>query len=422
MRAQLRLLSCLALVAALAAAFVVSGCGSDDSSSSTSSSKAGGATKDPIKLWTISFVDSPFGSVPGPFAGAKAAARAINKAGGVNGHPIEVTTCNSHFTPADELACARNAVKDGATAMVGSLAFANSPANLAIWKRGNLANVGGLPTVPQDFVSPINFPINSFLSTIACVTAFPKAVKATKIGFPVLDLAISKATFGLDQKAAAKSGVQTVDVTVPATATDLSTYVQQLSNKGADAITIGLDPAKSPQFIKAAADVGKTWPYCHSDGVVTGGQLVQLGDTASNYYAGSTVPPLTAVDQYPMLQKFIDDMAAEKASGDDQADTSVDKYASNMLIAWLSVQTVKQVAEKIDGPIDHDTFMDAIKTSKVDLGGIVPDIDFAKENPTPGFNRMFNPRVVLLKWDSAKKGFYLVKGQQPVDAVAAIAG
>jgi ABC-type branched-subunit amino acid transport system substrate-binding protein len=366
-------------------------------------------------------VDSQFGSVPGPFAGAKAAARAINEAGGVNGHPIEVTTCNSHFTPADELACARNAVKDGATAMVGSLAFANSPANLAVWQKGNLANVGSLPTVPQDFVSPINFPINSFLSTVACATSFPKTVNATKVGFPVLDVAISKATFGLDQKAAAGAGVQTVDVSVPATATDLSTYVQQLSNKGADAITIVLDPAKSPQFMKASADVGKKWPYCHSDGVVTGGQLIQLGDAAANFYAGSTVPPLTAVDDYPLLKQFIDDMAAEKASGDDDADTSVEKYASNMLVAWLAVQSVKQVAEKIEGPIDHNTFMDAIKTAKVDLGGIVPDIDFAKVNPTPGFTRIFNPQVVLVKWD-AEKNFYLVEGEKPVDAVAALAG
>src|ERR1700689_387658 len=100
---------CAALtVIALAATLVASACAST-SKGSTSVDAAAGS---PVKLMATGILNTPAANFTESVNGAEAAAAAINKAGGINGHPIEIITCNDNLNAADAIGCARGAVAD----------------------------------------------------------------------------------------------------------------------------------------------------------------------------------------------------------------------------------------------------------------------------------------------------------------------
>ena len=80
-----------------------------------------GATSPPLKLMVIAPVQTPIQNYPDAFAGAQAAADAINKKGGIKGRRIQILTCNTQSNANVAVACAREAVSEGVAAVVGHI-------------------------------------------------------------------------------------------------------------------------------------------------------------------------------------------------------------------------------------------------------------------------------------------------------------
>src|SRR5688500_17904726 len=105
------------------AAIVAAGCGSDDDDASADSGPTTTArqlTGEPIKLGMIGVLSGPAFN-PGRVEGAKAAAKAINDAGGIDGRPIEIVACDSGLStvkPTGAIDCATDAIKAGVLASV----------------------------------------------------------------------------------------------------------------------------------------------------------------------------------------------------------------------------------------------------------------------------------------------------------------
>jgi hypothetical protein len=57
---------------------------------------------------------------------------------------------------------------------------------------------------------------------------------------------------------------------------------------------------------------------------------------------------------------------------------SATNYSSEALNSWLGMQAFAQVARSIKGPIDHASFLAALRTAKVSSDGIIPNIGFSK--------------------------------------------
>src|ERR1700728_3647377 len=99
-------------------------------SSSAATSSAGGATassaaaKTPIRLMvdTVMTPSAAYGglSFPYPATGAEAAAAALNKTGGIDGHPIRIDACDNQGNPNQSAACGREAKSNGDIAVIGS--------------------------------------------------------------------------------------------------------------------------------------------------------------------------------------------------------------------------------------------------------------------------------------------------------------
>ena len=105
-----------------AAAVLLVTYGNSASSATNASARTGSVQGTPVKLLVMyQFAGDPVAQHPEVGAGAQAAAKAINSQGGINGHPIQIITCDIHDTATGEQACAEKAVSDGATAVVGLL-------------------------------------------------------------------------------------------------------------------------------------------------------------------------------------------------------------------------------------------------------------------------------------------------------------
>ena len=164
--------SLLAVVAVPVAVVVLGACGSSSGPSSTSaggvatstpagatSTPANAAAGSPVTLMSIATVGSPIEDNPGGPAGAAAAAKAINAAGGINGHKVNVVFCNPEADPNKAVACARQAATDKAIAVVGMTDTLDNVI-LPVLQQEGIPDVGA--TVggnPIDVQSPDAYPL-----------------------------------------------------------------------------------------------------------------------------------------------------------------------------------------------------------------------------------------------------------------------
>jgi len=120
----MRLTKIGAAAAVAAAAALAVGCSSSGSSSTAGSGTSSGAAKAPIRLMvdTTMTPAAALGglSFPYPAVTAKAAAAALNKDGGIDGHQVVIDVCDNQGNPNQSAACGREAKSNGDIAVVGS--------------------------------------------------------------------------------------------------------------------------------------------------------------------------------------------------------------------------------------------------------------------------------------------------------------
>ena len=121
---------------------------------------AGAATKPtgpPIKLMVVFEKSVGIGN-PDTADGAIAAAKAINKAGGLGGRPVQVEVCDTANDPNTAAACGTQAVSDGVVAMVGNLTT-YSEQFMPLLVQNKIPSIGLNPAGAADFTSAAAFPI-----------------------------------------------------------------------------------------------------------------------------------------------------------------------------------------------------------------------------------------------------------------------
>ncbi|MPY94430.1 MAG: ABC transporter substrate-binding protein [Acidimicrobiia bacterium] len=138
------------LVAVAALCLVAVSCGGDDSDdeatadtgATATTSGAAAPTGEPIKVMTMAPVNTDVPPYPNIPAAAEVYEQWINDQGGINGRPLEVTTCDTRGDVNEGAACARRAVEEGMVAVVGSFTF-EPAASSPCWRRA--ASPGSAP-------------------------------------------------------------------------------------------------------------------------------------------------------------------------------------------------------------------------------------------------------------------------------------
>jgi ABC-type branched-subunit amino acid transport system substrate-binding protein len=418
----------LLVVAAVAA--TVAGCGGSSKSSSTASSSSSTAaakqsfTGKPVVVSVTSFANTVLGSEAQAWAGAKAAARAINAKGGIKGHELEIQTCNNNADPNGELSCARQAVQSSAIATAGDLTLFNDKGFLTELLHGGLAAVGDSTPEPAEDELPNSYPIDFPPGGLAqCASpAIRKATGQTEIGTVIQDTPASINNGELIDAAAHKQGAGPAGkIVVNTGVTDYAPIVEQVSGLHTNLLGVIMGTPAFAAFMATGTSSGHSYDICSIDGLVNGDPLIKLASAAANFYLGGSLPPLSAAPKYPGLKLFIADMNAEESSGDSAASVTPANYTSTGLRSWLAVNVIAQIADKLPDPNSRAAFTAAIAKDKdATTNGILPPLNFTKPQGGGPFPRVFNPDAFLTKWDTTSKQFIVAPGAPIINGLNAL--
>jgi ABC-type branched-subunit amino acid transport system substrate-binding protein len=313
-----------------------------------------------IKIRTIAAVGSPLTNYPDVQAASKAAAEAINKAGGINGHKIEYSFCNTRGEANAAMQCARDAVTDKVAAVVGRTDIF-APQTTPILERGKIPDIGLIPTgSPTDVTSPISFPLHGGNSGAYSAIAYAmKEDGRTKFVTASIDLPIAYSQIAPARAAAKDAGLEDLGIIkIPAQGvTSYAAYAQQVKDKGADAVLVVLGNAGSQAFVKAAKAIGVDARLGTTMFSFGESEAKAIGRSADGYLVASPFPSTRDLDN-PGIKRFNKELDAAGVSNEPALRRSAG------LNAWLSMYAMAEVAKGIDGPVTAKSMTDALEASK----------------------------------------------------------
>jgi ABC-type branched-subunit amino acid transport system substrate-binding protein len=411
----------MAAVALAAAAVALGACGSsDDSSTATSTGASTGASTqaasnapkgDPIKLGVIAATGTPTYNLPETIVGVKASVDAVNKAGGIDGHPIDLTYCNDKSDPNTAATCARQMVDNGVVAVVGGGTFAGT--DTPILAKAGIAQLGNNPSTPAALNSPNVFLFSPGTFPAGFVTAAWAGQQTIPMGIVSADVPQATALTAGQKALAAQAGNPfKASVLVAPTAADMGPQVAGVDS--VDGIVMAIGYEQAAQFIQASKGAGQSLQYlycCEPSKAMTDA----LGDQQSNLHYVSPFPPLVADSPNPLIKQYIADVKAyADSSGDDDAKASAAQPQATGMSSWLSVQLLKQLIA--DGTIKAPTregIMAGLKGAKdIDMQGLIPPWTPNKAGPK-GLARASNLAYYLIGY---KDGVPTLDYPDPVTA------
>ena len=355
---------------------------------------AAAPTGDPIKVMTVTTLNASGPTYKNIANTAQAYEKYVNARGGIAGHPLKVTVCDEQFDPAVATTCARQAVSEGMVSIVGSFTyFAESI--VPVIAESNITWFGACcPITPSELTNKHSFNIGN--QPMYAVGAVKRAVDdgckninaviidGAQIFIPPMENAI---------KALGKKFGKTV--ILPPTAQDYSSEVAQAA-EGADCVISIMSETPFVTWNTAWTQSGTTARQYGPQGNLN--QVSAKGNEAST--DGDVIAGM-----YPDISSapWAEYRVALKEGGYDT--NALDYNSLGGMGTWAAYDAFNQIATTIKGDITAKSFFDAASTtSKLDLKGMVPVLDFTKEwtDGLEGYNRLFNRSVVYSKLDNGK--------------------
>lgn len=373
-----------ALLAAAAAVALISACGSSSTKGSSqatnstgtaagtaastgataaSSGSSGSATGSPL---TLAFSLSLSGGTqiyPDGKAGAEAAEKAINAAGGIQGHPLKIDFCDGQQQANAELQCARTAGTDGSFAAV----------LIGIFDQGDAATytadaeaVLAPSTNAGDNVPPY-FPVASYAPVFTVTPALSQKLGISKMAVMATDVAAATDDIAGIQAAAQKANeAWGGSVVIPLSATVYSAYAEKLKQSGAHATAMLATTPQMVGLIKASQQLGLNMTWYVPSANFPQSTIGQIGSQAASHVIVIGPNPTPSDTSLPAVKDYNDDLSASGVSPNDQA-----LHSGNGFMSWLTVYAIAQVAKQMTGPINKTTFLKAFQaTDSINMDGL----------------------------------------------------
>jgi len=408
----------LALLAALALlASACGGSGSDGESSDADDSSSEGAsaentaddepaedtteeassapTGEPLKVMTVTTLNSAGPTYENIANTADAYAAYINARGGIAGRPLEVTVCDEQFDPAVATSCAREAVQGDMVSIVGSFTFF-AESIVPVIAESDITWFGPCcPITPSELTSKHSFPIGN--QPMYAVGSVKRAIDdgCTSLNAVIIDGA--QIFVPPMENAIAALGMSFGEVIIlPPTAPDYSAEVAQALNNDADCVITVISEGPyitwNTAWTQSGTEAVQYGPQGNLNEVSAAGNEESTdGDIIGGMYTDIST---SSWDEYRL--------ALDEAGLDT---TELDYNSLGGLGTWAAFVGFTQIAETIDGEITAESFFEAASnTSNLDLDGMVPNLDFTQEwtDGLEGYERLFNRSVVFSTLDNGK--------------------
>jgi branched-chain amino acid transport system substrate-binding protein len=378
----------------LVVAAVAAGCGGGSSSSSSSVgaslATASTAKKSPIKVMLIDDVTAATGlSFPAEAESGKATVDDINAHGGIEGHPIELTVCDSKLDPNQTETCARQAVQSNVVAVVGSFTQ-NDGRMLPVLTAAKIPYIPGFAYDPSEFSSSVSFPINSAIAFAPGEGMLAgKYCKSSVIVIPesaTSQFSVSLTNTGL--KAAGKPPAKVI--TISQQPGDYSAQVAEAMGTGAQCVISEMGEANAAVFYPAMQQAGDKQRIVGFQGNSITPELVAKAPAVMEGALNVDFFPAYSGPQWDPYRAIV-----AKYSDPKKYDFSL----AGAQLAHLSFLTFQRVATQVvqsGQTVSASTILAQLnKATNVDLNGLLPPLNFSRPAPVKGFPRMFNPDVTF---------------------------
>jgi ABC-type branched-subunit amino acid transport system substrate-binding protein len=360
----------------LVCVLLITGC----SSSKSAGTSGTGTSGDPIKVMMISDASGPYGNFANEFKIAKAEAKAINDAGGINGHPLNLETCDGQSNPNQGGVCARKAAAGGYVALVGGTSSNSQVID-------DIVQPAGLPWVAQqsikaaDSANTLNFPISAGLPAqfsgagkLASNSGCQRMVIVTS-NSPTAATLVGIMQRGIALGTGAKKVVGIVDLQEGST--DFSSIATKVNSYNPDCAMPITTDANTVQFLSAAQTIGSKFRVVTISGVISATHWKQLGGKDGLLENALLASPFGATS----LPAWAPYFELIKNNGGTDNLTAYSSYSQG---AWLVVNALAAVLKQIQGRVTRETLVAQLKKT-ADLnsimgapGTLLPKINFTE--------------------------------------------
>jgi branched-chain amino acid transport system substrate-binding protein len=384
----------VAAIATLALSVACSSSGGDSGSGETSAAAGGSGAKlsgSPVKIMVTGTLNGPGIGYPEAADGAKAAAEAINAAGGIDGHPVKIEVCDDHYDANEAASCAQKAVNDKVTALVGAVNFF-SDQTLSTIEKAKIPWVASTVVTPGLFKSAMSFPVDG--GGVVPQTAMGR--EAVQLGGKnVVVVSIDHAN-ALQNAVPIKNGAElaggkvTDIVKYPPGTVDFSSTAASVVSKKPDAVVCLCSSQNDwSSLFKSLTQAGYKGPFSTSVTFITKDILKTLGESANQVFMVDGQRPFDSPN--PAMKQYQSEIT-KYASGD---------AVRNQIMGdgWLGVHVV---ADALTGAsaTDAASLLEALTSkSKFPSYGLVDKITFSGEAPVSAYPRFFNVAQIAMKYD-----------------------
>ncbi|MFD3519412.1 ABC transporter substrate-binding protein [Streptomyces sp. NPDC058653] len=403
-----------ALCTLVAGASVVTGCGVLPGGS--------GGSREPVTVMTWAPEGTAATNMPGMPAMAKAYARWVNAAGGINGHELRVLTCNERNTSAGAADCARLAADKNVTAVVGSYSQ-HGNAFMAPLEAAGIPYLGGYGIAEREFTSFVSYPVNGGQAALLAGNGMQLGGECGRVSIVRPDTITGDAmpellNSGLtnEKNKGEGEGGKATDVRAAEDATDYTASAEKARENAADGCVTAVLGDRTETFFDSYRRLPENGGNVRISSVLgsVGQPLVDRTGGSKGLFEGAYVtgwyPQASDPAWAPMR-----DVLRKHAFGD----ADIDPADPGVQTTWIAYTALRSVIESIDrDTISSGTLAHALDTgAKVDTGGLTPPLRWRYEDMLglPGFPRIVNSEVTFQvvrdgQLVALRKGFVDVRG------------
>ena len=355
----------VAALAALALLAATTGCSDDaDEGSSTTVEEAPATSQapegEPLRIGLIS--NTTWLELAS--AGAEAAIARINDAGGVDGRPLELVTCDNQDSANVAATCAQDFAADASLlATVGDVSSFGGDTHPPLEQAG-IAGIGTVPLGFADFTEPRVFSATSGgLEFLGIASFLHDELGARAIGMATIDDPTAQALPALVDGVLAPRGTQlAASVVIPIASADVSSNAAALGDTDGQALALTEDLAL--RYVRAARQQGFTGPLMLSETVVPASVLEES-------LSATDLEDVYAITWFDKTSQGYADFLADMEQY--QPDVEPGDLGAN---AWLSVNMFAEVVAGL-GEISRSGVYEAMNAlSGFDTGGMTPPLDY----------------------------------------------
>lgn len=369
--------------------------------SAPASSPAGGSsgspTGSPLKVMLEGAISGPVYALPEMVTGAQAGVNRVNSEGGINGHPLQLESCDDQGNPNNDASCGRKAVSDGVLAVVGGLSVYDQQF-IPPLAAAKIPYIASSDINPLDHQSPVSFPINAAimdyhgtaeqLARRGCTQA---AILAPDQ--PGVDDGIAQVEDGFKRKNVTNYKAYKFS---PTTSNFTSLVATALSG-GAKCFALTAGPQAVAEILLAIKKSGHIVPVDVNITAIANSLDAPVGFPSGMLTANGTyyLPDAGATgDTATVLDQFVSDMKAVNAKG--QA-AETDALAEN---AYNSILLLRDVAKPLSD-LTPQAVLTAMGSFKADTGLTAP-IDFSGKGPFTGYPQDHAATEITYMWTGSK--------------------